>query len=219
MPIGDKEALIARWRALDEEVRRAGAKLVVVSKYAPDEGVVALLQAGCRAFAESRPQGLRDRARAYPAAEWHQIGPVQRNKAKYVAAYADVWHTAADLAVAAAVAKRRTRPLPVLVQVNLSGAPHRHGVGWEEAEALVEALARLEPLVPCGLMGIAPLGEDARPYFARLRALRDRIFGPKGELSMGMSGDWRVALEEGATIVRVGGAIWGEWEERHKEAA
>ncbi len=219
MPGTDRRALVARWRALDAEVRRAGARLVVASKYAPDEGVAALLEAGCRAFGESRPQRLRDRARAFAGAEWHQIGPVQRNKAKYVAAHAHLWHTVADLSVAEAVDRRLARPLPVLVQVNLSGAPHRHGVGWDEAAPLVERLAALSRIEPRGLMGVAPLGEDARPHFARLRALRDAIFGPRGELSMGMSGDWRVALEEGATIVRVGGAIWGEWEERAKEAA
>ncbi len=201
---------VERWREVKAVCASYGARLVVVSKGATDEQIRALVEAGCEDFGENRPQRLRDRARLFPDASWHQIGQVQRNKAKYVAQYASWWHSAAEAEIAEEIGRRRKAPLPTLLQINTSGEPHRHGVGWDEAEEAAARLAETPGIKLVGLMGMAPLGVDPRPIFSRLRKLRDSLFGPRGELSMGMSADWRIALEEGATIVRVGSAIFAE---------
>ncbi|MDX8401638.1 MAG: YggS family pyridoxal phosphate enzyme [Mariprofundaceae bacterium] len=206
----ERAALIERWRSLRDAVEAAGARLIAVSKYAPDAKVTVLTEAGQRDFGESRPQSLRDRAGHWPQAAWHMIGPLQRNKAKYVGRFAAIWHSCEDSDTAQAVARHVTdRTLPVLVQVRLVDAPNRHGVPPDRAAGLVETVDALAGLRVIGLMGMAAAQGDPRPAFARLRRLRDEIFGDAGELCIGMSGDWRVALEEGATMVRIGSALFG----------
>ncbi len=207
----DEAALLERWRELLAEAEAAGARLIAVSKYAPDAKVAALMAAGQRDFGESRPQSLRDRATRWPEARWHMIGPLQRNKAKYVGRFAAVWHSCEDARTAESVARyarESGRELPVLAQVRLVDDPKRHGAPPEAAGALVEALAGIEGLRPVGLMGMAAAEGDPRPAFARLRALRDALFGESGELCMGMIGDYRLALEEGATMIRIGGRLF-----------
>ncbi len=204
-------ALLDRWRALCAEAQVAGARLIAVSKYAPDAKVAALLEAGQRDFGESRPQALRDRAARWPEARWHMIGPLQRNKAKYVGRFAAMWHSCEDVRTAEAVARHARedgRVLPVLAQVRLVDDPQRHGVPPEAAGELVDALRGMRGLRVVGLMGMAAAEGDPRPLFARLRALRDALFGDAGELCMGMSGDYRLALEEGATMIRIGGRLF-----------
>ncbi len=216
----DMLGLIERWRVLRAEVEAAGASLLAVSKYAPDEAVAALLEAGQRDFGESRPQQLRDRAARFPEARFHMIGPLQKNKAKYVGRHAAMWHSVEDAATAHLVARHvRDRRLPVLVQVNVARLPDRHGVLPEQVEPLMEALRELPALELRGLMCMAPKDGDARRAFRDLRHLRDRLAGgslrrpASGDaplmLCMGMSGDWRVALEEGSDMVRLGSALFG----------
>jgi len=209
-------SLVQRWHALRRQSEAHGVRLLAVSKYAPDRAVQALIDAGQRDFAESRPQALRDRARRWPACRWHMIGPLQRNKAKYVARHAAMWHSVEHVEQARAVAAHLAgRELPVLIQVNLSGLAHQHGVAPDQAAALCRQVAEIPGLRVCGLMGMAPRDADPAASFRMLRALRDDCLdGSLAELSMGMSGDYVEAIKQGATIVRLGSALFGAWDVR-----
>ncbi len=206
-----REALVQRWHALKTELDTAGVSLIAVSKYTSDVAISCLAHAGQQAFAESRPQALRDRARCFPGLDWHMIGPVQKNKAKYVARHAAMWHSLEDIEIARAVAKHvHGRSLPVLLQVNIADVPRQHGVPARQLPELYEQVRRLDGLSIVGLMCMAPRTGDARACFRRLRCLRDSLAdGSLGELSMGMSGDFRIAIEEGATMVRLGSILFG----------
>jgi hypothetical protein len=207
--------LIQRWQALCDELQPQGVRLLAVSKYAPDDAVAALIAAGQTEFAESRPQALRDRSRRWPECRWHMIGPLQRNKAKYVGRFASMWHSVESLQQAEAVAAHvQDRVLPVLIQVNLSGQPHQHGVAPEQADTLCRQVAKVKELRVCGLMGMAPKGA-AQEGFQTLRCLREGCLdGSLRELCMGMSHDYACAMDEGATMVRIGSALFGEWDTR-----
>lgn len=210
MRIAEREsnALLERWRNTKACLAGTGVKLIAVSKYATLDQVKLLAEAGQHAFAESRPQALRDRARDLPDLEWHLIGPVQKNKAKYVGRYAKVWHSLADAETALCVARHVTHSsLKVLIQVNLSGDPSRHGVLPERLPDLVETVQRIPELELIGLMTMVPLDGSARACFRRLRELANDV--SLCELSMGMSNDWRIAVEEGATMVRLGRCLFG----------
>ncbi len=202
-------------------MKAAGVSMLAVSKYAPDEAVQILMGVGQIQFAESRPQSLRDRANRWPDCAWHMIGPVQKNKAKYIARHAAMWHSCDNLETAKAVARHVTgRTLPVLIQVNIANAPGQYGVSPDEAPALAEALGYVQGLQLVGLMCMAPRGGEVRQAFRIVRSLRDVLFDgslPESgriELSMGMSGDYRIAVEEGATIVRLGSILFGDWDVR-----
>jgi pyridoxal phosphate enzyme (YggS family) len=201
----------------------AGVTLVAVSKTVPAAAVREAAAAGQLVFGENRVQEAREKiAAAGPGLRWHLIGHLQRNKAKAAAGlFACVESVdSADLAReldrhAAALGVR----LRVLVQVRLGAEEGKRGVDPAEAPALIETVAGLSALELSGVMAIPPppvVPEDSRPFFARLRALRDAWEGsccPRRalpELSMGMSMDFEVAVEEGATIVRVGTALFGE---------
>jgi len=212
-----QKQLIERWHSVRAELKAANVRMLAVSKYAPDDAVATLIEAGERQFAESRPQQLRDRALHWPACEWHMIGPTQKNKAKYIGRHAAAWHSCEDVETARKVAESlQGRELPVLIQVNLAGNAQQHGVVPEGAGALADALAAIEGLKLSGLMGMAPHVSEgdsglARTSFRQLRCLRDDLFGGSfGELCMGMSGDYKIAIEEGATIVRLGTTVFGE---------
>lgn len=204
------QALLERYEALKTELGEV--KLLVVSKYAPDDAVQPLIDAGHRDFGESRPQHLRDRAEAWPDCNWHMIGPMQRNKAKYVGRSAAMWHSCDSLEMAEAVARHVTgRPLPVLIQVNVGDVAHQQGIAPDVLGAFADQLDRLPALTLAGLMCMAPQHGDTRAAFARLRGLRDSLFGGSvAELCMGMSGDYRIAVEEGATMVRLGSTLFGD---------
>ncbi len=215
--MSDFQELIERWQQVHNELDAAGVRLLVVSKYASDGPVAALIDAGERHFAEARPQQLRDRSMQWPECEWHMIGPTQKNKAKYIARHAAAWHSCEDIETASRVAVHVAgRELPVLIQVNIAGNPEQHGVAPGRVAALADALAHMDGLKLTGLMGMAPRvepGQEAavRSAFRQLRALRDELFGGRfGELCMGMSSDYRIAVEEGATIVRLGSTVFGE---------
>jgi len=199
----------------------AGITLLAVSKYAPDEAVQLLMDAGQIQFGESRPQGLRDRAERWPDCAWHMIGPVQKNKAKYVGRYAAMWHSCENMDTAKRVAKHVTeRTLPVLIQVNVAHAPGQHGVSPEAVPAFAEALSCVNGLQLAGLMCMAPRDGDVRQAFRIVRNLRDELFGGSlSELCMGMSGDYQIAVQEGATMVRLGSILFGDWDVRNKRRA
>ena len=205
-------------------------RLLAVSKKMTADDVRAALAAGQRAFGENYAQELRDKRaalaqdRTLPTEadvprppEWHYIGPLQSNKIKYVAGQVALVHTVDSIALLEAIAARGA-PQACLVQVNVAGEAQKRGVAPADLPALLDRFAAL-PNVTCpGLMLIPPLTEDpddARPHFAALRALRDREAAHERpnvdlrELSMGMSSDLEAAIAEGATLVRVGTAIFG----------
>jgi uncharacterized pyridoxal phosphate-containing UPF0001 family protein len=144
------------------------------------------------------------------------IGPVQKNKAKYVGRHAAMWHSCENLETAAMVARYVTdRVLPVLIQVNIANAPGQHGVSPEAVAAFAETLSQMHGLRLAGLMCMAPRVGDARQAFRTVRNLRDELFdGSLSQLCMGMSGDYRIAVDEGATMVRLGSILFGDWEVR-----
>ncbi|MCC5953597.1 MAG: YggS family pyridoxal phosphate-dependent enzyme [Acidimicrobiia bacterium] len=173
--------------------------------------VRAAAAAGCAEVGENYAQELERKATT--AAEeglemrWHMIGGVQRNKVRRIAEFVSLWHTVDRLSLGEAIAARAPGAA-VMVQCNLSNEPHRPGCALEEVDTLVGQLGEVD-LEVVGLMGVAPLGppEGARPGF---RALVDRAEAlGLPERSIGMSGDLEVAVEEGATLVRVGTAIFG----------
>ena len=191
----------------------AGVELVAVSKLQPEPLIQEAYQAGQRTFGENYAQELRDKSQHLAALQgirWHFIGPLQANKAKYVARSAHVFHAVDRLEIAAELSKRRQgEPLEVLVQV-WSGEETKSGVSPEEAPALVEQVRALPGLRLTGLMAMPPLAEDperVRPHFRALRALAEKL--GLAQLSMGTTADFEVAIEEGATLVRVGTAIFG----------
>jgi pyridoxal phosphate enzyme (YggS family) len=192
--------------------------LVGVTKTFPLDVCVAAEAAGLTDLGENYVKELREKAPALPVVRWHYLGPVQSHTANAVADHADVVHSLGSLRAAQRLARRRTAsaapPLPVLVQVDFTA--ERNGVLPDELEGFLAEATALEGIEVCGLMTLPPLTdspEGARPYFRRLRELRDRVSEVHpglGELSMGMSLDYEVAVEEGATMVRVGTTLFGE---------
>jgi PLP dependent protein len=201
-------------------------RLLAVSKKMTADDVRAALAAGQRAFGENYAQELRDKRAALaldstgptlPHPEWHYIGPLQSNKVKYVAGQVALAHTVDSAALLEAI-EARSVPQACLVQVNVAGEAQKRGIAPGDLPALLDQFAVMSHVTCAGLMVIPPFTDnpdDARPHFAALRALRDREAVKSRanvdlrELSMGMSGDLEIAVAEGATIVRVGTAIFG----------
>ncbi len=204
---------------MEAAARRAGrspdeVRLVVVSKgHGPDE-ILRLYQLGQRDFGENRAQDLRDKAPQLPGdIRWHFVGHLQTNKVRMVRPAVVLLHSLDRPELAAAWMKGPGMPPPALLQVNVAGEPQKHGVHPDDAEEVAaELVAMGVPLQ--GVMTIPPLSEDAeesRRHFRRLREVRNRLaarFPSVRELSMGMSDDFEVAVEEGATFIRVGRAIF-----------
>jgi pyridoxal phosphate enzyme (YggS family) len=200
--------------------------LMAVTKTFPPEVIRQAYAAGQRLFGENRVQEFAEKAPSLanlPGIEFHLIGHLQSNKAAKAAQIfagsdsVDSLHLAEKLNVAA---RNNAKRLPVLIEINVGGEDAKSGVAPDspELEALLSTAPRLEHLEFRGLMSIPPLTEDpeaARPYFRSLRELRDQIAGRKlsavgmDVLSMGMSHDFEIAIEEGSTCVRVGTAIFG----------
>lgn len=203
--------------------------LVGVSKRQPAERIAAAVRAGVTHLGENYAQELRDkRPRVEALLEpdqarrlcWHMVGGLQRNKVKLLLPLVGTVESLDRESLAAELDRRADeagRVLPVCIQVNCSREPQKSGVDPEALPALLEACAKLPRLRVEGLMTVPAAGddpEDARPAFARLRELRDTLRQAPGggelrELSMGMSGDFEVAIEEGATRIRVGTALFG----------
>jgi pyridoxal phosphate enzyme (YggS family) len=215
------DALAAVRARIAAAARRAGRApeeviLIGVSKTVPLERVVAMAEAGLEDLGENHAVEMHRKAEALPNVRWHFLGKLQRGTARHVADVAAVVHSAEPGGALDALARRAEsggRTLEVLAQVDFTG--QRQGVDPADLVAFVELLHGMAGLRPVGLMTLPPLTatpEEARPYFARLRALRDDLSERRAdmvELSMGMSGDYEVAVEEGATMVRVGTALFG----------
>jgi len=212
-----------------EAARQSGRKpeqvrLVAVSKTHGPEAVKEALAAGQILFGENYVQEAQDKIAAVgPGPSWHFIGHLQSNKAKVVAELFDVVQSVDRLKLAKALDRRAGelgRKLGVLLQVNVGGEAQKSGCAPAEAANLAQEVAKLEHLELTGLMTMPPFFDDpqrARPLFAQLRELavrlgRDLPEGAMRHLSMGMSGDFEAAIAEGATLVRVGTAIFGQRE-------
>ncbi len=220
------ERVCALRAQIDAAARAAGrdpaeVTLVAVSKTQPAKALRAAYAAGQRVFGESYVQeALAKQAElADCAIEWHFIGPIQRNKTRAIAEHFDWVHSLDRLVIAERLSVQRpaTRPpLKVFIEVNLSAEASKAGVSPEQAPALAQRIAELPRLELVGLMTIPEPGLDeaaARARFGQLRALREALRAaglPLWALSMGMSADWRWAIEEGATHVRLGTALFGE---------
>lgn len=197
----------------------AEVRLLAVSKGFPAADAALALVCGAGALGENRVQEALPKLAALPGAEWHLIGQLQRNKCRQVVGRFRLLHAVDRPELAEALqraAERAEVRQEILVQVSLADRPGQGGVPPAEAAALLRRIAAMSHLRARGLMAIAPQVEDpeqARPAFSTLRALRDRLQAATGlslpDLSMGMSEDYAVAVEEGATIVRVGRAIFG----------
>lgn len=232
MPDSDIRDRLARVRdRLDDAARRAGRQpgevlLVAVSKTVPVERIRAAVEAGVPALGENRVQEARDKVavlgRPVP---WHMIGRLQTNKVRDALGCFDLVESLDRLPLAEALsarAAREARRVDVLVQVNVGEDPDKGGFGPAELRPALEAMAALPGLRIRGLMTIPPWPrepEDSRPHYRELRKLLDLARGwglghDLTELSMGMSGDFEVGVEEGATIVRVGSAVFGPREAR-----
>lgn len=203
-----------------EAAQRAGrapgdVTLVAVSKTWPADVLKDAAGAGVEVFGENRAQELKEKfAVLGDRVRWHFVGPLQSNKVRHVVGVAELVHSVDRYGLAEAIA-RRARSLGivqnVLIEVNTGGETTKHGIEPAGALRLAEEVAALDGVAVKGLMTIPPRG-DARPYFRDLAALRDLVAESvpgATELSMGMSADFEQAIEEGATIVRVGEAIFG----------
>jgi pyridoxal phosphate enzyme (YggS family) len=200
-------------------------KLIAVTKAVGAETIKDAIDAGLRIFGENRVQEARDKISnlkfeiSNSNVQWHLIGHLQKNKAKYAVQLFDLIHTVDSGELAEELNKQAEKIgkiQRVLVQVKLSEEETKHGASEDELIPLLEKISSLNNLKLEGLMTMPPYFEDAekaRPYFRRLREIRDNA-EEKGfklpELSMGMSNDFEVAIEEGATMVRIGTAIFGE---------
>ena len=202
---------------------RDGVKLIAVSKTKPVEMLREAYDLGCRDFGENKVQELVDKYDRMPEdVRWHMIGHLQRNKVKYIVDKVYMIHSVDSIRLAEEISKEAVKKnvtVSVLVEVNVADEESKFGTGVDEAVSLVENISKLPNIIVKGLMTIAPYvenSEENRLYFAKLKQIYvdiihkniDNVF--MEELSMGMTGDYEVAIEEGATYVRVGTGIFGE---------
>ena len=228
-----RTAIAANLLHIKEGIRQAAARsgrapedvrLVAVSKNFPLEDVARAMEAGQTLFGENRVQELLPKMEGAEkmdlACEWHMIGTLQRNKVRFLAGKVSLIHSVNSLGLLSTIdrlAGDRGLVQDVLLQVNVSGEESKQGFSPSELPAILEAARKFGHVRLCGLMTMAPFYDDpeeARRDFSELRELRDRTVAREGlpsftELSMGMTNDYLQAVEEGATLVRIGSAIFG----------
>jgi hypothetical protein len=230
--VGLKENLASINDRIDAACTRAGrdrqeVHLIAVSKTVPAERVRQAIEGGVRILGENRVQEAAEKIAAlkpdtsHTETEWHLIGHLQSNKARRAVELFDAIHTIDSLKLAERISQfagEMNKRMPVFIEVNLGEESSKAGIGPEAALPLIEAVGKLDHVTLKGLMAVPPFfdyAKEVRPYFRRLRNLREEaraagIAGPAFcDLSMGMSNDFEVAIEEGATFVRVGTAIFG----------
>ena len=196
--------------------------LIAVSKTKPVEMLKEVYDTGIRNFGENKVQEMCEKMDVLPEdIKWHMIGHLQRNKVKYIAGRTELIHSVDTYRLAEEIniqAKKKNIIIPILVEVNIAGEESKFGTSAEDAMLLVEDISKLENVRIKGLMTIAPYVEDAeenRPYFRKIKQLAVDIANKNIDnvsmeiLSMGMTGDYMVAIEEGSTMVRVGTGIFG----------
>ena len=215
-------------KKVEEACARSGrdpkdVTLIAVSKTKPIEMIEEAMEAGARVFGENKVQELCDKYEQLPKdLHWHLIGHLQRNKVKYIVDKAELIHSVDSLKLAEEISKealKKNVEVNILIEVNVAEEESKFGVSVEETPALVEEIAKLQGIHIQGLMTIAPYTtdpEENRPVFRTLKKLAVDIKKKNIDnvcmdvLSMGMTGDYQVAVEEGATLVRVGTGIFGE---------
>ncbi len=215
-----EQAALAAGRDVNE------IRLVAVTKTVPLDRIAAAYQLGLRDFGENRVQEGMEKIAGSAAlgltlARWHLVGHLQANKVKTAVAIFDIIHSIDSVHLAEAVSRRAVaagRTVPVLLEVNVAGEASKFGFSPGELPAALEQISKMPGLQLEGLMTVAPLApdpEEIRPVFRRLRELRDELrqsynLSHFRHLSMGMTDDYQVAIQEGATMVRLGRAIFGE---------
>jgi hypothetical protein len=226
MTASDIAANIMRVRErMERAAQRAGRSetemtLIAVSKKMPPEYVAAAYAAGVRHYGESYVQEaiakLASPALHLPGIVWHFIGHLQSNKARDVVGRFALIHSVDSVALARELARRSQlsgQPTAILLEIKLDPAGTKFGIDPARLPEIADSVLQLQGVQLCGLMGMAPYDEEperARPYFRRLRGLYEQLPpGARQTLSMGMTGDFEVAIEEGATHVRIGTAIFG----------
>ena len=210
-------------REISETCKQVGrnadeVKLIAVTKYVTDSRVEEAIEAGITDFAENRPQNYVERKGKYSDKTWHLIGSLQTRKVRDVINEVDYFHALDRDSLAKEIEKRAEKEIKCFVQVNVSGEESKHGLTSEEAIDFIKALKQYSKIKVVGLMTMAPFVEDEeilRNCFRKLSQLRDEVKGlnlsyaPCEFLSMGMSNDYKIAIEEGATHIRVGTALVG----------
>lgn len=223
-----RENLIKVQQKIDEACERSGrdpkeVTLIAVSKTKPIEMIEEAIDAGKTQFGENKAQEMKEKYEALPKnLEWHFIGHLQTNKVKYVVGRAGLIHSVDSLHLAEAIEKeceKKDVHANILVEVNVAGEDSKFGIKPEETESLIRQIAKLPRVHVRGLMTIAPFvakPEENRPIFHKLHKLLVDISAKNIDnidmnvLSMGMTNDYEIAVEEGATHVRVGTGIFGE---------
>lgn len=231
--VGTEDLIQDRLRIVRERVtealRKSGrrtdeARILVATKYYALEQISALADAGVELLGENRTEDLLEKQAMFgDTFEWHFIGHLQRRKVKQIAGRVSLVHSVDSARLIEELAKRAPeKGIEVLIQVNVSGEGSKYGISESEVEPLLWTAAETGSVRVRGFMTLAPLverAEDVRYVFAKLRAIRDRLtdkwnpYFDLSELSMGMSSDYEVAVEEGATIVRIGRAMIEETRE------
>jgi pyridoxal phosphate enzyme (YggS family) len=223
--MADIGANVARVRArIADAALRSGRRpesvlLVAVTKTVGLDRIREGVECGLRVLGENRVQEARAKVPEIPGVAWHLVGSLQRNKINEALRLFEVIHSVDSLSLAEEISRKAEggpRRAEALIQVNISQEAQKHGVAPEDAAGLLAQALRLPGLRVRGLMGMGPLvpdPESARPYFRRLREIRDRLresldAASLEDLSMGMTDDFEVAIEEGATMVRVGRALF-----------
>ena len=226
------DTLEVRYKTLHERMEQAAlradrnpasVRMVAVSKTQPSDLVRKAAAVGAVVFGENYIQEAREKFNALVdlSLQWHFIGHLQTNKAKYAVRMFDLIHTVDSVKLASELNKQALKSgkvQDILVQVNISGEPTKTGTTEQAVHGLIERVLDMPALRVRGLMTMPPFfdaPERVRPYFSALRAVRERLQAAFGnrvslqELSMGMTGDFEVAIEEGATLVRIGTALFG----------
>lgn len=207
------------------QIQQYPARLVAVSKTHPVDKILEIYQQGQRIFGENRPQEMLEKQAALPAdIQWHMIGHLQTNKVKYIAPFVAMIHSVDSLKLLQEIerqAQKHQRVIDCLLQFHIASEETKFGLDEQEAIALLESpeYAAMKHIRICGVMGMATFTDNqqqVREEFRHLKNLFDRIksrfFAGQDhfkEISMGMSGDWKMALEEGSTLVRIGSLIFG----------
>ncbi|MCY4109419.1 MAG: YggS family pyridoxal phosphate-dependent enzyme [Chloroflexi bacterium] len=225
---GIHESVAARVRAVTDRVARAcersgrhpdAVTIVAISKTFDLEHIRAAAAAGLKHFGENRVQEAQQKAPYAPdGLTWHMVGGLQRNKAKAAAGLFNIIQSVDSLRLARAIDRAASEEMPVLVQANVTGNPRQHGLAPDEIIDTIRSIDAETSLKLAGLMTIAPFVDDEttlRRSFSDLRDLLERVRDavpdqPWTHLSMGMTNDFELAVEEGATIVRIGRAIFGD---------
>lgn len=210
---------------IKNELRESGAQLIAVSKTKPNDLIMEAYEAGHRAFGENKVQELVEKQASLPAdIEWHMIGHLQRNKVKYIAPFVHLIHGVDTVKLLKEINKegrKNDRAIPCLLQVHIAAEDTKFGFSKDEIEELLKSniLDELENISIVGLMGMATNTNDeqqVRSEFAGLKRMFNQLLNsfdhPRlnlKEISMGMSGDYKIAVEEGSTMVRIGSTIFG----------